>query len=411
MASTSSTPAVDAAPTTATTTRRLDVAMMAAGLAAFGLIYVTQALLPSISREFGVDATLASLTVTLSTGALGLAVLPLSSLAETVGRARVMAWALFVGSAFTALSGLAPEFWQVLVARAVVGVALAGIVAVAMGHIGDEVPAARVSTSIGLYVSGTTLGGLAGRLVPSVLHDLATWRVGVVAFAVAAALVSLVFVLLLPPARHFTPAPARISHHLAAFGEHLRDRRIRSLCLAAFLLIGGMVAVYNYLGYRLTSAPFDLPTSVVGLIFVAYLAGTVSSTVAGRLVRLIGRTKLLCCCIVVALCGLMVTLSSALALVVVGLVVFTAGFFACHSVASGGVVALAPAHRSQASALYLVSYYAGSSVIGTAAGLAWTGGGWPVTVATVTALFLGAGVVILLGARPTRTGVRPRPRR
>lgn len=402
---------LDTGATTGVVTRRLDLAMLAAGLAAFGLIYATQALLPSISRHFDVGATEASLTVTLSTGALAVAVLPMSSLAEALGRARVMAIALFVGCVFTALSGLAPEFWQVLVARAVVGVALAGIVAVAMGHIGDEVPASRVSTSIGIYVSGTTLGGLSGRLFPSLLDDVANWRVGVVGFAVAAAIVSLAFVLLLPPAAHFTPAPPRLSHHLAAISEHLRDRRIRSLCLAAFLLIGGMVAVYNYLGYRLTSAPFDLPTSVVGLIFVAYLAGTVSSTVAGRLVRLIGRTKLLCCCIVVALCGLMVTLSSALALVVVGLVVFTAGFFACHSVASGGVVALAPAHRSQASALYLVSYYAGSSVIGTAAGLAWTGGGWPVTVATVTALFLGAGVVILLGARPTRTGVRPRPRR
>lgn len=401
MASTST---VDTGATTGVVSRRLDLAMLAAGLAAFGLIYATQALLPSISRHFDVGATQASLTVTLSTGALACAVLPMSSLAETVGRARVMAIALFVGCAFTALSGLAPEFWQVLAARAVVGIALAGIVAVAMGHIGDEVPASRVSTSIGIYVSGTTLGGLSGRLFPSLADDVANWRVGVVGFAVAAAVVSLVFVLLLPPAAHFTPAPPRLSHHLGAIVTHLRDHRIRSLCLAAFLLIGGMVAVYNYLGYRLTSAPFDLPTSAVGLIFIAYLAGTVSSTLAGRLVARVGRTRLLCSCIVIALLGMMVTLSDWLPLVVVGLVIFTGGFFATHSVASGGVVALAPTHRSQASALYLVAYYLGSSVIGTAAGLAWTGGGWPATVATVTALFLCAGVVVVLGSRePTPT--------
>ena len=70
--------------------RRLNVAMLFAALAAFGLLYSTQALLPPIGGSFDVGPTAASLTVSAATGALALAILPLSSLAETVGRAPVM---------------------------------------------------------------------------------------------------------------------------------------------------------------------------------------------------------------------------------------------------------------------------------------------------------------------------------
>ncbi len=46
------------------------------------------------------------------------------------------------------------------------------------------------------------------------------------------------------------------------------------------------------------------------------------------------------------------------------MLLFTGGFFAAHSVASGWVGLIATDHRAEASALYLFAYYAGSSVAG-----------------------------------------------
>ena len=66
-----------------------------------------------------------------------------------------------------------------------------------------------------------------------------------------------------------------------------------SLYLQAFLLMGGFVAVYNYLGFRLHGEPFGLPTTLVSLIFLAYLSGTVSSLWAAGLTTRFGRRNVL----------------------------------------------------------------------------------------------------------------------
>ncbi len=390
--------AVAAAEPTRRELRRLEIAMLGAGLAGFGLMYCTQALLPSIGETFGVGPAAASLTVALTTGSLALAIVPMSSLAESFGRARVMRLALVAACLLTAAGAFAAAFWQELVVRALVGLALAGVVAVAMGHLGDEVPPRVVGTAMGLYVSGNTLGGVVGRVLPAAVHSVGSWRVAVLAMAGVAALATVAFVLLLPAPRRFRAVPFDVRSHLRAIGEHLRDPGIRRLCLTALLLMGGFVGTYNYLTYRLEAAPFDLPASAGGLVFLAYLAGTVTSTLAGRLADRHGRRTVLLTSTAVMLAGLALTVPDVLWCVVLGLVVFTGGFFGAHSTASGWVARRATPRRAQASALFLMADYLGSSLGGSLLGLAWSAGGWPLTS--------GAAAVLLVAAAVTAWGVR-----
>ncbi|MCL9797065.1 MFS transporter, partial [Frankia sp. AgKG'84/4] len=175
--------------------------------------------------------------------------------------------------------------------------------------------------------------------------------------------------------------------------QHLHNGDVLRLCGVGMLLMGGFVATYNYLTYRLTDAPFTLPSSMIGLVFTAYLAGTVSSTAAGRLAVRLGRRSVLLGAVATALAGLTLTVPDNLGCVLAGLVIFTAGFFAAHSVASGWIGARAGTGRSEASALYLLGYYLGSSIGGTLIGLAWTRAGWPATVACVAATQLGAALL------------------
>jgi YNFM family putative membrane transporter len=88
--------------------------------------------------------------------------------------------------------------------------------------------------------------------------------------------------------------------------------------------------------------------------------------------------------------GLVVTIPQALVLVVVETGVFTGGFFAAHTVASGWVSAAVRKDRAQASSLYLFSYYLGGSVAGGLGGVVYSVGGWTGTVAFVGALLLAA---------------------
>ena len=171
-----------------------------------------------------------------------------------------------------------------------------------------------------------------------------------------------------------------------------------------FLLMGGFVAVYNYLGYRLLAEPFSLPLAVAGLVFLAYLAGSVSSAVAGRLSDSVGRPRVLVAAVLVMAAGLALTVPDQLALVVLGLVVFTTGFFAAHAVASGWMPVVAAPHRTRGSALYVCGYYAGSSVFGALLGLAWSDAGW-------TGVAAGVGVLVALALVAVAAVVRATARR
>lgn len=373
---------------------RLRLAMLAAGVAAFALLYATQALLPDVGRAYGVGATAASLTVSVTTGVLALAVVPMSALAERLGRTRVMTAALAVATVTVVLGATAPTLWLMLLLRAADGLALAGVVAVAMGHIGDEVEPAASGAAIGVYVSGTSVGGLVGRLVPAGVSEFASWRWSMAAIAIVGAVGTLCFARLCDHSRRGVARPAAPG----AVRAHLRDPGIVRLCLLAVLLMGGFVGTYNYLTYRLSDGPFDLSPSVVGLVFLAYLAGTITSTLAARLAARVGRRPVILGSIAVALAGLLLTLPDVLGLLLVGLVIFTAGFFGAHAVASGWTSARAETNKSHAAALYLMAYYLGSGVGGTAIGLAWTGGRWPATVAAVAGCYVLAAVVAL-GAR------------
>lgn len=379
--------------------RRLRRAMLAAGVSAFALLYATQALLPDVGRAYGVGATVASLTVSVTTGVLAVTVVPMSALAERFGRVRIMTVGLAVACLTVLLGAGAPSLWLLLLLRAADGLALAAVVAVAVGHIGDVVEPDASTAAIGVYVSGTTLGGLVGRLVPAGVSEFASWRWAMAALAVVGALGTIGFARLTPESRRAgAREPAR-----GAVRTHLRDPDIVRLCLIALLLMGGFVGTYNYLTFRLSGAPFELSPSVVGLVFLAYLAGTATSALAAGLATRAGRRPVVLASLAVALAGLLLTLSDELAVLLVGLVIFTAGFFGAHAVASGWTSARAARHKSHAAALYLMAYYLGSGLGGTAIGLAWTAGGWPATATAVCACFLAAAGLALGLREPDAT--------
>ena len=85
--------------------------------------------------------------------------------------------------------------------------------------------------------------------------------------------------------------------------------------------MGGFVAIYNYLAFRLTAAPYHLPVTVVSLIFFAYLAGTFAAPRAGALASRFGRKAVLLTSIAIMIIGVLITLCANIILVLVGLVV------------------------------------------------------------------------------------------
>lgn len=375
--------------------RRVSLALFSAGLATFTALYCVQALLPQLAAEFQLSPATASLAVSVGTGALALGIIPLTALSEALGRTPVMTASLFTASALGILQAFSPDFTVLLILRGLQGLALAGLQAVAMSYLSEELHGDSLGFGMGLYVAGNGIGGMAGRLLAGLTVDFADWRWALGVVGVLALGCSIVFRASILPSAHFTARPLRVRTLAGAVGRAGADSALLRLYAVGFLLMGCFVTVYNYLGFRLLGTDFHLSQAVVGLIFVVYLAGSASSMIAGRLVPRFGRRRLLWSTAALTLAGLALMLANDLVAVVAGLVITTAGFFAGHSVASGWVSARSRSLGVQGAAVYLFCYYLGSSVGGSVGGLAYSGGGWLGVTGFGSALLL---LVIALAA-------------
>ena len=366
---------------------RASIALFMAGFATFSLIYCTQPLLPEFTPEFGIDPASSSLALSLTTGWLAVSILCVGALSETWGRRGLMFISMSGAALLNLVSAVAPTWTLLLVVRSLEGIVLGGVPAVAMAYLSEEVPAERLGRAMGLYVGGTALGGMIGRVAIGALTHWSSWRVALAVMAIIDLLLACGFVLLLPPSRNFVRRPALdVRVHLGAWRGHLRQRMLPFLFAIGFLAMGAFVTIYNYAGFRLLAAPYSLNQTQIGLIFLAYVFGVFASSAAGMLADRFGRPPIVLFGTIVTILGLLLTVLQSLAAIIVGILVITVGFFIVHSVASGWVGYLANTNKSHAASLYLLSYYLGSSVMGSLGGWFWREGGWAAVIAFCCAL-------------------------
>jgi MFS transporter, YNFM family, putative membrane transport protein len=370
--------------------RRLLAALFCAGIATFAQLYSPQGVLPEISANLGVGAASAALMVSACTIGLAVGVVPWSVIADRIGRVKAMTISVITSSVLGLLTPLAPSFHLLLAGRLLEGLLLGGVPAIAIAYLTEEIASEHAARAAGTFVSGTSIGGLLGRVVAGPVTDVSTWRVGMFTVAVLCAAAAAAFVKLAPQSRGFTPSTGRsvnpegtLSHRLLA---NLRSPRQLILFAQGFLLMGGFVAIYNYLAFRLTAAPYHLPVTVVSLIFCAYLAGTCASTLAGAMATRFGRKAVLLTSIAIMITGVLITMCGNLFLILIGLVVSTVGFFGAHAIATGWAGRAATVGKAQASSLYNLFYYAGSSIIGWFGGIALAHAGWTGVALTVLIL-------------------------
>lgn len=379
--------------------RRILFALLCAGIATFAQLYSPQGILPGLAHDLHVDPSRASLAVSAATLGLAVSVLPWSLVADRIGRVAAMRASLIAATTLGLLMPWSPSFEVLMVIRVLEGVALGGIPAIAVVYLGEEIVRHHAAVAAGTYVAGTTIGGLLGRLVSGPVATVTGWRTGTFAVALLATVTATVFFLCTPAPRGFTPRPVSVTRVLKAVAAHLRNPRLLVLYAQGFLLMGGFVAVYNYLAFRLEAPPYLMPSSLASLLFLAYLSGTVSSRVAGGIVQRLGRRRVLLGSVAVMILGVLLTLDAHLPVVIVGIVVMTMGFFGAHSIASGWSGARAEHDRAQAASLYNLWYYVGSSVFGYLGGLVYVALGWPGLVAMVVVLAAVAGGWALFAAR------------
>jgi YNFM family putative membrane transporter len=230
---------------------------------------------------------------------------------------------------------------------------------------------------------------MSGRVLTAGIAELASWRTALAVIALVGLAAALLFLLLLPPSRHFTPRRGLgLRFHLATWQAHLRHPGLRALFLIGFLIMGVFVTAYNYAAFHLLAPPFSLSQGSVGLIFTVYLVGVFASSIGGALGDRYGQGRIMQASLTVMALGLATALLPSLIANIAGIALITLGFFGAHCMASSWVGRMAPGARGHAAALYLLIYYLGSSLLGTLGGWFWSVGAWPAVIGFMLALTL-----------------------
>ena len=369
---------------------RTVLALFSGGFATFALLYCVQPMMPLLSHEYSINAAQSSLILSVATGMLAIGLLITGPISDRIGRKPVMVLRFSPSDLHHGQCNDAELGRRVDHART------DRPVAEWPGGGGDDLSERRDSPAAHRPGDGFVHRrqrdwrderALDHRRVDR-LCQLAHGDAGIGGLAMIAAAV---FWKILPESRNFRSRSLHPRSLLDGFTMHFRDAGLPLLFLEAFVLMGAFVTLFNYIGYRLLAAPYNLDQVFVGLLSVVYLSGIYSSAKIGSLADKLGRRKVLWATIALMFVGLALTLFTPLPLVIVGMLIFTFGFFGAHSVASSWIGRRALKAKGQASSLYLFSYYAGSSIAGTAGGVFWHLGGW-----NGIGLFIGALLLIAL---------------
>ncbi|MFH5780491.1 MFS transporter [Bacillus sp. Gen3] len=378
--------------------RMANLALFAGGFNTFAILWSTQPLLPEIANEFHISPAVSSITLSSTTIALAISMLVVGSLSEVFGRKSVMTISLIASSILAIITALSPNFHLLLLCRILQGIVLAGLPAIAMAYLGEEIDPKSLGMAMGLYISGNSIGGMGGRIISGVLTDYFNWHIALIGIGIISLMASLLFWFTLPTSAHFQPRKFAVVKLGKSLISQFNEPGLIYLFGTGFLLMGSFVSLYNYIGFQLIAPPYSLSQTIVGFIFIVYIVGTFSSTWMGMLADQHGRRKILQLSLLILLIGACITLNTNLWLKIIGIAVFTFGFFAGHSIASGWVGKLSTHDKAQASSLYLFFYYIGSSIGGTVGGMFYSDFGWiGVIVMIIVFTIIAIGLSVRLG--------------
>jgi MFS family permease len=129
---------------------------------------------------------------------------------------------------------------------------------------------------------------------------------------------------------------------------------------------------------------------------MVYLLGIYITPKSGKWISKFGRRRAVTAAAAFSSCGVLLTLSGPLWLIIAGLAICSSGVFICQAAASSFIGVAASRARSAASGLYVTFYYVGGSVGAAAPGGIWAHYGWPGCVALIVSIQVVAATVAFL---------------
>jgi MFS family permease len=338
------------------------------GFCAFLMLYATQPLLPLFHLAFHASKLAVSLTVSAATLAVALAAPFVGVIADLRGRKKVIVPAIYLLAVSSFLTATSPGLYTLIFWRFIQGLLTPAVFAVAVAYINEEWDACETGFVTSVYITGTVIGGFCGRFLSGLIAARWSWP--------------WVFICL---------GFKRVENYGAGLRNmvgHFGNKRLLAIYGIGFTILFSLVGTFTYITFYLAEPPFNLGPGVLGSIFAVYLIGAVITPLAGKWSNRVAGWKILSAALSVSMCGILLTISHSLWLVIAGITLCSSGVFVCQIVTNRSVAAVAKGSRASAVGLYVAFYYCGGFAGSVVPGLLWGYGGWPVCAVLIASVLL-----------------------
>jgi predicted MFS family arabinose efflux permease len=348
-------------------------AVFMVGFCAFLALYATQPLLPLFQTIFGASKLAVSLTVSAATLAVAVAAPFVGVIADLRGRKKVIIPAIYLLAVVNLLTATSPGLKTLIVWRFAQGLLTPAVFAVAVAYINEEWDVCEA--------------GFCGRFISGFVAAHWSWQWVFVCIGLLNLALAFLISVWLPPAKQFKKV-AGYGAGLRNMAGHLRNRTLLGIYVAGFTILFSLVGTFTYITFYLAEPPFSLGPAQLGGIFSVYLVGALITPLAGRWSNRVAGWKMLAAALLVSMCGVLLTLSHSLPLVIAGITLCSSGVFVCQIVTNRSIGPAAGRSRASAVGLYVTFYYFGGFVGSVAPGFLWKLGGWPYCAFFIAAVLL-----------------------
>jgi predicted MFS family arabinose efflux permease len=370
------------------------------GLTAFLTVvdlFATQAILPSLTRHYGVTPAAMGFAVNATTMGMAIASLVVGFLSPHIDRRRGILTSLVLLAVPTALLAAAPDLTTFTILRIMQGLCMASAFALTLAYLGEQCSAMDAGGAFAAYIAGNVASNLVGRLMSAAVADtfgLASNFYFFAALNLAGA--ALVYFTI----RRVSPAQTTQAVQLpfAAMAAHWREPRLRAAFIIGFCILFAFIGTFTFVNFVLVRPPLALGMMDIGLVYFVFAPSVATTLLAGKAVKRFGARSAIRAALGVATAGLPLMLLPNLPAVLTGMVLVGIGTFFAQACATGFVGQAAHDARGIASGSYLASYFLGGLTGSAVLGRLFDQFGWPACLAGIAAALFAA---CLLSAKLT----------
>jgi YNFM family putative membrane transporter len=363
-------------------------------------LFATQAILPTLTRAYGVSPAAMGFAVNACTIGMALAGLGMALVSRKIDRRRGIVVSLMLLAIPTALLAIAPSLAIFMGLRILQGLCMASAFTLTLTYLAERSSAQEAAAASAAYITGNVASNLFGRLLSAAVAE--HWGLAT-NFYLFASLNLLGALLVYASLRRAAPMdrPALTRSPLSIWAEHLRNRPLRASFGVGFCILFAFIGTFTFVNFVLVHAPLSIGPMRLGFVYFVFLPAILTTPLAGRAAHRFGTRKTVGGALLLAAMGLPLLLLPNLVAVLIGLTLIGVGTFFAQAAATGFIGRVATTDRGSASGIYLACYF-GGGLVGTALlGQAFDRLGWEACVGGVgAALAVGMALAVSLRKHP-----------